>query len=399
MAKNTLVFGEPFEMNDFTIDIDPKGIIWSNVQRGPSWKLVFSTNMANILGVAITVGWVVPVSFVGLVIQLPYLTTLIPYARWLNALPKIVKEVIAGILPTIALTCLTEIAQAMFRKLSLMRGVLTMAELELDLQRWYFSFLFVQVFLVVTISSGIMVIVEVALYNPTSLATIVARDLPKASSFFYSFFLLRGFTICGNVLLRLTELLKFLFHRRFVDSSEVNQKMRMAANAPRFRLGMLYPTVSLFGTIALVYAILAPLILVGTTISLMLIFIGYKYCFKNVFYRENHSETYGKLYTVALLQLYSGIYCLEICLIGFFGIVKDDSGIPCFNLSMGMILVFVATIITHTSILRKFSVPMAVLPLSLDNGLERDQNRVSTATRLGYLPASFGMCADQSPKM
>jgi len=91
---------------------------------------------------------------------------------------------------------------------------------------------------------------------------------------------------------------------------------------------------------------------------LFLVLLYYKYALKYVFTHINKSETHGKLYPTALFQLYTGIYCLESCLIGIFFMLKSDLDNDVNTLQIEawiMCLVLVLTIFCHIAIYNRYS--------------------------------------------
>ncbi|ODV93242.1 hypothetical protein PACTADRAFT_18741 [Pachysolen tannophilus NRRL Y-2460] len=336
------------EMNCTISDVNIKDIIWANVTNDSTWMSLIRKISARTLTIIVIIGWVVPVAAVGLVSQLPYLTVLFPVLQWLNDLPDYAKGLISGILPTLALTLLTEIVLIIFRFLSWWKGKFTGAELELNLQIWLFIFLFIHLFLVVTISSGFTVIFQNLINNPVSIPTLLATNLPKASNFFFSYFVVRGLAYSGNMLLQINMLYWKYIYYPLVDKTP-RQKYQRQIELPKLQWGSIYPYFSVLGCISIVYSIISPLILIICTITFFLVLSSYKYCLRYIYDSNNERETYGKFYPIALLQLYAGVYCLELSLIGLFMLQN------CVRLALLMSIVLVFTIYANIKIKKKYS--------------------------------------------
>lgn len=343
------------ELDNTLIFIDPKDLIWNNLSVQSNAQVFFRVLIANFLSIVIILGWVVPVAFIGLISQLPYLTVLVPFLSWLNYLPDYITDVISNFLSVILLVCLSETVPYIFRWLSYVKCKKTGAEIELDVQNWMFVFLFIHIFMVVTISSGLTVIVENLLNNPVSIPNILATNLPKCSNFFFSYLLIRGLSYFGNNLLQNLQLLKSFLITPFKDISP-RRKFNRLTSIPSYKWGSIYPTFAVLGSIGLIYCILSPLILVFCCIAFLLVLISFKYSLKYQFNLKNRSENYGQFYPRAIFHLYSGIYFMEICLIGIFVLSKDQNNMSnCFGHAFVTFVLLILTAAGQIQIQKMFA--------------------------------------------
>ncbi|ODQ80668.1 hypothetical protein BABINDRAFT_18083, partial [Babjeviella inositovora NRRL Y-12698] len=348
IASQCLLTLRPGEMNSIIPDICPEDIIWTNIQRNKSvWTSNLKACFSNILSISVIVGWVVPVSFISMLSQIPYLTSLLPFLSFLNYFPKITRNVLAELLPTVAMAVLLEGIFSVMRTISKFRGNLTGASVELDVQGWLFAFLFVNLFLVVTISSSITVILQHLINNPVSISTLLAANFPKATNFFFSYFVLRGMSYFGVNLLRINKLLPLLLVYPFTDTTP-RQAYTRKTKLQQVKWGSIYPTCSVYACIGITYCIISPLISIFALSIFFFYYIYFKWSLKYVYDYRNPSETNGRLYPTALRQLYTGIYCLELCLLGLFLLAKDENGNSVCQFHAGiMILLFVGTVLTN----------------------------------------------------
>ena len=74
------------------------------------------------------------------------------------------------------------------------------SRVELFTQNAYFAFQVIQVFLITTMSSAAPQIIQGVAQNPTSITSILAENIPKASNFYLSYFIVQGLTIAANVI-------------------------------------------------------------------------------------------------------------------------------------------------------------------------------------------------------
>jgi len=87
------------------------------------------------------------------------------------------------------------------------------------------------------------------------------------------------------------------------------------------------------------------------------------------------AETNGLIFPKAINQLFTGLYFLELCLIGLFFIQDTPgSGRPCFPQAIIMIITMVFTVIFQVLINRAFGPLFTYLPITFeDEAVERDQ--------------------------
>ncbi|GME70713.1 unnamed protein product [Ambrosiozyma monospora] len=288
IAQQLLLSGQPGEMANSMVEIDPSDIIWPNLIRnndpsesetrdGETFPITTRRTTIFVFSVCLIVIWVIPVAVVGSISQLPYLIALIPTLRWLNGIPSLLKGFIGGICPTLILGLLTNSAIMSFTNLSECKGKLTGMQMQLSLQNWLFVFLFFHMFIVITFSSGFIVVLENFWYNPTSIPSMVAKDFLKASNFFYTFFILKGLGLLGGGLLRFRMFLRVhLFAPWFLDVTPRQFYKRRMSSFSCIKWGTVYPSFSVYGSIALVYSVISPLILVFCCLLFAFAELGYK---------------------------------------------------------------------------------------------------------------------------
>src|ERR1700754_2830457 len=98
-------------------------------------------------------------------------------------------------------------------------GLVTLPAIELRTQSWYMAFQVIQVFLVTTFASGAAAVVTQIIDNPSSATTLLAENLPKASNFYISYFIVQCLGIATGDLLNIGALVSFNVLARFLDKS------------------------------------------------------------------------------------------------------------------------------------------------------------------------------------
>jgi calcium permeable stress-gated cation channel len=80
----------------------------------------------------------------------------------------------------------------MYQGMAKLSGEVTLPAAELKTQTWYMAFQVNQVFLVTTFSSGAASSTAQIVTNPRAATTLLGENLPKASNFYISYFILQG---------------------------------------------------------------------------------------------------------------------------------------------------------------------------------------------------------------
>lgn len=183
-------------------------IIWANLPIRP-WERCIRTVTVYFLFAGLIFGYALPVTITGVVSQIAYIVGIIPELAWLEKLPSWMVPAIQGILPPIMLAAWISLAPIALRVLVNFQKLHSHQAVESSVQRLYFIFLFIQVFLVASLSSSITTVRAGLGSSAKSVPIVLAQNLPKASNYFFSYFILKASStisitlICGEKLLNL----------------------------------------------------------------------------------------------------------------------------------------------------------------------------------------------------
>lgn len=323
MAHQALLSPEYGKMDESLVEVDKNDIIWQNLMRRSGVTSAMIRHVINGIIIVLICLYVIPVSLITLVSQIPLLTQLLPFMGFLKKLPKEVGLIFSSLFPTLILSFLTEIQQMIFRFLLLMKGHWTGAEIELDLQVWYFVFVFVQQFLVVSVLTSLVVVFLSVVEKPASIPLLLAENIPMSSIFFFKFLSVKAFALCGSDFLKIRALLRWLFKSKVFDRTPRQKKIR-TRQLTRVQWGSVYASFSVYGAIGIIYSTIAPLVSLFMVVLLVFFMLYYKHALKYMYSAANPSETNGRLYPRAIFQLYTGIYCFEFCMVGIFLSLRDE---------------------------------------------------------------------------
>jgi hypothetical protein len=193
---------------------------------------------------------------------------------------------------------------------------------ELKVQKWFYIFQVVQVFLVTAVFSGAATVVAQLLdklKNPTTVPELLARQLPKSANFYLTYFLIQGSTTAADNMLNYSDLLFYLFYDQFLDKTP-RHKFNRFTSMKGIAWGKVYPKFANFAIIAIAYSCIAPLVMGLCVLGLSLYYFSYRH--NLLFVIQSKMDTKGEAYTLALQHLLTGVYIAELALIGLFGLRK-----------------------------------------------------------------------------
>ena len=113
------------------------------------------------------------------------------------------------------------------------------------MQRWYYIFQVVQVFLVTAVFSGAAAVASELIErarNPTSIQELLARQLPRASNFYLTYFIIQGTTSAADNLLNYSDLLEVRILGHFFDKTP-RQKFARYTSLKGMAWGKVFPKV------------------------------------------------------------------------------------------------------------------------------------------------------------
>ncbi|KAL9019845.1 MAG: hypothetical protein Q9185_002894 [Variospora sp. 1 TL-2023] len=376
-AFQSLAHHHALHMAPRFIGVNPDEVIWKNLKM--NWKSRVVRNIVALTLVALLViFWSIPVGFVGILSNINSLIRLAPWLGFLNKIPAQIFGVVQGLLPAILLAVLMALLPVILRMLARFSGAPSLSAVELRTQNFYFAFQVIQVFLITTLSSAASASVTSILCSPGDAPNLLAENLPKASNFYLSYFVLQGLTISSGAVLGIVGLVLFRLLGKFLDTTPRKMYKRWSTLSA-LGWGTVFPIYTNLTVIAITYSIIAPLVLGFATIGLYLIYLAYRYNLLFVF--NSNVDTKGLIYPRALQQTTTGAYLAIVCLIGLFGIQAAPGPIAL----MVVFLIFV--VLFHISLNSALEPLLRYLPKSL----EAEEESLLASEEGGSAPSSSDM--------
>jgi hypothetical protein len=373
MACQSVIHHVPKHMAPRTVEISPNDVIWDNMAL--SW---WSEWLRTAIAVAVVTGmiilWAFPVAFTGSISQLSSLIDTFPWLGFLKKSATVwkVATAVAGVLPAILLALLLWLVPIVMDFLAGFKGAKTGTQKTEIVQQFYFAFLFVQVFLIVSLSSGVVAILQLVLDNPTSITSKVASKLPSAANYFFSYMILQALSVSSGTLLQIGALVNWYIISRIFNSTARN-KWTTNTTLPSVNWGSYFPVYTNFACIALVYSVIAPIISIFAIITFSLLWIANRYSM--LYVNRLSIDTGGVLYPRALNQTFTGLYVMEIALIGLFFLQTDGHGVhACTPQAIIMIVVTILTALYQLLLNKSFGPMFRYLPMTFeDEAVLRDE--------------------------
>ena len=383
MACQAVTHHVPKHMAPRTVEISPRDVLWDNmsIKWWEAWLRVGAVT-AFVAGMVIL--WTFPVAFTASIAQITSLADKYTWLHWLNKIPKKVLQAIAGVLPALLLSILLALVPPILSYLAFLSGAQTGVQKERSVQNYYFSFLFVQVFLVVSISGGAVAAISSAA-NITSIPETLATQLPKAANYFFSYMILQALSTSSGTLLQLTTLIFWFILPKLFDST-AREKWTRNTTLPNVTWGTYFPVYTNFACIAIIYSVVSPLIIIFAIITFTLLWIANRY---NMLYVSRFQmDTGGLVYPTAINQTFTGLYVMELCMVGLFFLVRDAAGnSACVPQAIIMIVLLFGTALYQVLLNLSFAPLFRHLPITFeDEAVLRDEVfERAQARRLGLV--------------
>lgn len=314
-AYQVLTHHQSLQMSPRYIGITPKDVVWKSLAV-PWWQKVVRRYAVLAFITALIIFWAIPVAVVGVISNVSYLEDTFSWLAWLKQIPQVIMGVVTGLLPSVALSILMSLVPVIMRLCAKLAGEPSFSRVELFTQNAYFAFQVIQVFLVTTCTSSASAVASQIADDPTSAPTILAQNLPKASNFYISYFIVQGLSIAASVISQVVGFLIFSLLYKYLTGTPrglYNKWAKLSA----ISWGSTLPVYSCITVIAIVYAVIAPLCLGFSTIGMALFYFAWRY--NVLFVTDTSIDTRGLIYPRAIKQLFTGVYLAELCLIGLFG--------------------------------------------------------------------------------
>jgi calcium permeable stress-gated cation channel len=374
MACQSVSHHVPKQMAPRLVEIDPKDVVWENMSI-PWWQSYIRTAAIISLVAAMIVLWAIPVAFTSALSQISTLAQTVKWLNFLLKLPTWFISALQGVLPAAFLAILMFVLPMILRFLSKLQGTQSGMLIELSVQKYYFFFLFVQIFLVVSVAAAVSTLLGLFTGGAaafTNIPKILATNVPRASNYFFSYMLLQALSVSAGALVQVGGLISWFILAPIFDST-ARSKFKRQTQLPEIQWGTFFPVYTNLACIGLIYSVISPLILIFNVITFSLFWFVNRY--NTLYVTKFARDTGGLLFPVAINYTFVGVYVMELVLIGLFFLVRDDqNNAACYGQGVGMVVILILTAIYQILLNEAFSPLFRYLPITLeDDAVRRDE--------------------------
>lgn len=184
--------------------------------------------------------------------------------------------------------------------------------------------------------------------NPSSVPSLLAQNLPKASNFFLTYIILQGLSGTASGFLQVVPLVLYYF-KLFILGSTPRSIYKIKYTLRSVAWGTLWPSTTLLVVITLAYSIISPIINGLAWVTFYFFYQLWKYQFLWQLEQPTNRETGGLFFPKAIHHVFVGMYIMQICLAALFFLAentqKKPSAIPEGALMVALIAFTVSRII------------------------------------------------------
>ncbi|KAH8163999.1 hypothetical protein CIB48_g4226 [Xylaria polymorpha] len=312
-AYQVLAHHQALQMSPKYIGVTPGEVVWSALNVSWWQRVIRRFAVIGFIS-ALIIFWAIPVAIVGIISNISYLETIF-FLTWIKSIPQIVLGFIQGLLPSVLLSVLLSLVPIIMRLCAKLSGEPSLSRVELFTQNAYFAFQVIQGFLITTLTSAASAVGLQIFQHPELATSLLAENLPKASNFYISYFIVQGLGIASSVLSQAVGFVIFTILYKFLSGTPRAMYTKWASLSA-ISWGSVLPVYTNIAVISITYAGIAPLMLGFATIGISFFYLAWRY---NIFFvTDTQIDTRGLIYPRALKQLFAGVYIAELSMIGLF---------------------------------------------------------------------------------
>lgn len=220
----------------------PSDTIWTHVSIS-WWQRCVRTAVVYLLVTGLILGFAVPVTVVGSLSQIKYLANAASWLKWIETLPEWLIAAIQGVLPPTLLAGISASIPIAIRLITNIEGLHSRQATENHVQIYYFAFLFIQGFLVISLSAGITTTVGELTTAIQALPVVLGQNLPKGSNYFFSYLIMVTVTSVVSTLIDANRLFNLAVLSPLLDKT-ARQKWARIEMVSLHKWGTLIPVIT-----------------------------------------------------------------------------------------------------------------------------------------------------------
>jgi hypothetical protein len=263
----------------------------------------------------------------------------------------------------ICLVAIQQILPPLFLGISIAEGTLSFSEAQMKAFSRYFLFQVLNIFLVTAVAGTIFDTIAIIVENPETAFELLGNSLPRMSSFFITYAILKTFLGLGLELVRLVSLVQQVLRFVLFPNSTLREKrsirmgMRAIDDPGWFPIHKVLAQDMLVVVVSVVFAVVAPIVLFPCAMfclfSRILWTHHYLYVYESVF------ETGGQFWPKIFRRFVFGLIVAQMTITGQF-ILKEAR-----HEAYATIALMIMTYIFLRSTRARYDAPSSTLPLEV----------------------------------
>lgn len=303
---------------------EPRDILWKNIYVSKGARRT-RTIIGDFLVILIISLYVLPVALISLLVSESALVSSSPRLAQLDQATALFSSMIALVQPMCIVT-LQQLLPPLFMAIGRMEGLVAFSDVQMRSFSRYFLFQVLNVFLVTTIAGSIFDTIAIIVENPEAAFELLGNSLPRMSSFFISFVMIKTFFGLGIELVRTASLIQAILRRLIFPNATLRTArsillgMRAIDDPGWFAFHKILAQDMLVVVIAVVFAVVAPLVLLPCT--LFFLFSRIMWTHHHLYVYESVFESGGLFWPKIFRRFVFGLIISQMTITGQF-ILKE----------------------------------------------------------------------------
>lgn len=303
---------------------EPRDVLWGSIYISKGAKR--TRGYIGEIFVLLLIGfYVVPVALLSLLVSESALVSSSPRLNQLDKASAFFSTGIAMVQP-VCLVAIQQLLPPLFLSIAKLEGTLSFSEAQMKSFSRYFLFQTLNIFLITTIAGTVFDTIAIIVENPETAFELLGNSLPRMSSFFITFVILRTFLGLGFELVRLIALVQavlryILFPNSTLRSQRAVRIGTRAIDDPGwFPIHKILAQDMLVVVISVVFAVVAPIVLFPC--ALFFLFSRILWTHQHLFVYESVFETGGQFWPKIFRRFVFGLIIAQMTITGQF-ILKE----------------------------------------------------------------------------
>eukprot|EP00045_Choanoeca_perplexa_P014893 m.178189 g.178189 ORF g.178189 m.178189 type:complete len:877 (+) comp16830_c0_seq1:105-2735(+) len=300
---------------------EARDVVWSNLPMSQTMRN-YRTKIISICVAALVVFWLIPITFVAGLTTAENLKAYVGLD--INALGSVLKGIIQGILPTLALVIFMAILPMIMKAWSTLEGLPTHSEISRGTLAKLFYFQIFNVFLASLLAASFLSVAEEIIDDPPSIFDLLGQSIPRTGTFFTNYVMLQAFVGFAMMLTRLP----FIVVGKILGMilTKTPREIEKARREQRYDLAAPASLAILVFVVGLAYCTITPIITPFAFIFFGLGYLALRYSHYYIYTPAFDSG--GLLWPLIFDRLMTGVFLAQFIVVAVLGVKEGTVAAP-----------------------------------------------------------------------